>query len=161
LPPKRKGERMTTEGAQGQGTQQQQQTPPPQPPKESEYKAYGLDEQGNKIVEKEPERKGPDPMEAKVAALERKLETAERALSGQTDLNRKMEVIDRMIKAISGDPEGASKKEYMDIFNDLKRISPPGVRQALEILESNPAALAQLTGSINSLHADRLVSLNT
>jgi hypothetical protein len=122
------------------------------------YAAYGLDADGNQIKKEEPKA---DPMATKVAQLESKLASAEKALSGTTDLNRKMEVIDRVIKAIGGGTEDPTKKEYMDIFNDLKRISPPGVRRALEILESNPNALEQLTGSITSLHADRLVTLNT
>lgn len=125
----------------------------------SPYAAYGLDAEGNPIKKEEPAK--PDQMATKVAQLEAKLATAEKALSGTTDLNKKMEVIDRVIKAIGGGGEETSKKEYMDIFNDLKRISPPGVRRALEILESNPNALEQLTGSITSLHTDRLVSLNT
>lgn len=133
----------------------------PAPPAASPYESYGLDAEGNPIKREESKVKGPDPMEAKVAALEKKLEVAERALSGQADLNKKMEIVDRMVKAIGGNTEDMTKREYMDIFNDLKRISPPGVRKALEILEQNPDALNQLTGSISSLHADRLVSLNT
>lgn len=150
-----------TQGAQGQGAEGAGEPKKPAPPAASPYDAYGLDAEGNPIKREAPKEKGPDPMEAKVAALEKKLESAERALSGQADLNKKMEIVDRMVKAIGGNTEDMTKREYMDIFNDLKRISPPGVRQALEILESNPAALQQLTGSINSLHADRLVSLNT
>ena len=101
-----------------------------------------------------------DPRDLRIATLEQKLTQAEEKLSKLPDVEKKFEVVDRLIKAVAGesDPNAA---QYRTIFEDIKRVSPPGVRKVLELLEQDPDAVEKLTGSVDSLHLARLYSLNS
>jgi len=130
---------------------------PPVVPEHNPYAPYGLDTSGNPLPA--PKVEAANPLDAKVAALETKIAGYESQIKGQTDVAKKMEIVDRVIKAFA--PDDPSTKQYKEIFEDLKKVVPPGLRKAFELLEQNPDALDQLSGSLNALHVDRLVTLNT
>lgn len=136
-------------------------TPPAAPPEPvSPYAAYGVDAQGNIIIPKPAAPSTGPGVDPKVAALETKLATLETSLQNVTGMSETMKVIDKVIKSISGEGEKTDPAQYKSIFEDLKKISPPGVRKALEILERDPDALDRLAGQVGTLEGQALAGVN-
>lgn len=139
------------------------------PAVENPYAQYGLNPDGSPLEEGKVEDKGeegkekptakPDPRDAKIAALEASLGAANEKLKGLDTYGEKFKVVDKLVKALSGDEDPAAKT-YAKVWADLKQIAPPGVRKALELLESDPEALDKLSGSVMGLQQGKLADLN-
>ncbi len=123
------------------------------------YAPYGIDAQGNPLTSKPAEKA--DPMAEKIAGLESTIASMGEQLKATDSMKKQMAVIDKVVKAVSGDTEAVGDpKQYKAIFDDLKRISPPGVRKLLEALEADPEAVDRMTGSVQELRMNQLVGIN-
>lgn len=125
-------------------------------PEPNPYAEWGLDSQGNRIP---PTAPPPIDPAAAQAEMGRQLAEANARLAKVDGLEQKFAVIDRLLKAVQGDvPTGGSTNP--DVWNDLKKIAPPKVREIFELLEKDPQAIDRLTGSVRALQVNNLVSLN-
>jgi hypothetical protein len=129
-------------------------------PEHNPYAPYGLDAQGNPLTQPKVEAVKPDPIAEKVTQLESKLAAAEAKIGEAKGNEAKFEILDKLAKAFSGEGNKTDPAQYKAIFEDLKKISPPGVRKALELLEQDPQALEKLTGDLQGLQVDKLVGVN-
>ena len=132
----------------------------PPVPEHNPYAPYGLDAQGNPLTVKQVESK-PDPMAEKIAGLESTIASMGEQLKATDSMKKQMAVIDKVVKAVSGDSDAVGDpKQYKAIFDDLKRISPPGVRKLLELLENDPEGVDRMTNSVQDLRMNQLVGIN-
>ncbi len=128
-------------------------------PEHNPYAPYGLDAQGNPLTAKPVEK--PDPMAEKIAGLESTIASMGEQLKATDSMKKQMAVIDKVVKAVSGDTDAVGDpKQYKAIFDDLKRISPPGVRKLLEALEADPEAVDRMTNSVQDLWMNQLGGIN-
>ena len=135
---------------------------PEKPPvlEHNPYAPYGLDAQGNPLTAKATETKV-DPMAEKIAGLESTIASMGEQLKATDSMKKQMAVIDKVVKAVSGDSDAVGDpKQYKAIFDDLKRISPPGVRKLLEMLENDPEGVDRMTNSVQDLRMNQLVGIN-
>lgn len=135
--------------------------PPPVPPvaplEPNPYADFGIDAQGNPLPSAAPPPTDPG---AGLAEVQRQLAAANTKLATVDSMAEKFAVIDRLLAAVTGGQPPANEAKFKAVFEDLKAISPPGVRKALELLEKDPSALDRLAGGVQSLTTDRLVALN-
>jgi hypothetical protein len=134
-------------------------TPAPVVPEHNPYAPYGLDASGNPLPAK-PEPAKPADATAEVAELKAQVAQLGEKLKVTESVTKQAALVDKVIKAISGEGDKTSPQDYRAIFEDLKKISPPGVRQALELLEKDPEALNRMTGSLTNLQVNQLVGVN-
>ncbi len=133
----------------------------PPVPEHNPYAPYGLDAQGNPLTAKPAVESKPDPMAEKIAGLESTIASMGEQLKATDSMKKQMAVIDKVVKAVSGDTDAVGDpKQYKAIFDDLKRISPPGVRKLLEALEADPEAVDRMTNSVQDLRMNQLVGIN-
>jgi hypothetical protein len=123
------------------------------------YAPYGLDPQGNPLTAK-PVEKPVDPAAAEIAGLKETVAKMGEQIKATESVTKQAAIVDKIIKAISGEGDQTDPKQYKAIFEDLKRISPPGVRKALEMLENDPQALDRLTGTVENVQIQQLVGVN-
>jgi len=131
----------------------------------------GGSEEGRGEGEGKPEPKPEDKIEltrAQYTELTTKLGTAEAKLAKLPDdfagMSEKIKIVDRMVKAFSGDEGDKTTKAYGAVFDDLMEVSKhaaPGFYNLMKIMRDNPDAVDQLTKSIDMLHAERVININT
>lgn len=127
---------------------------------------FGLNADGTPLVAK-PVEKPPEPdtvSRADFAALSTKLEAAEAKIAGMTGLEQKASVVDKLVKALSGDGEDVTRKQYRAVMTDLKEVvrhENPGLYKAIMALETNPDLIDQFGRSVDTLHQGRVEGLNT
>lgn len=134
----------------------------------SPWAAFGLNDDGSPLVKPVD----PKPADAPAgvtpeafAAMSTKLEAAEKRIASIDGLEKKAAVVDRLIKAISGDSDASvADKGYRDVMKDLEdvaRSTNPGFYKALMALKNNPDLIDQMGGSMDTLHKERVSGLNT
>jgi hypothetical protein len=100
-------------------------------------------------------------LKAKVAELETRLSKLPDNFDG---LNRKLDLVDRLVKAFAGDSGGTvDSAAYTQVWGDLKEVAKrvaPEAYKALDLLEKNPGALDNLASKVSNLEASHVISLN-
>jgi hypothetical protein len=132
----------------------------PPVPEHNPYAPYGLDAQGNPLPAKKAETPKSDPMADKIASLEATIAQMGESLKETDSIKKQLSVIDRVVKAVSGGEDVTDPRQYKAIFDDLKKISPPGVQKLLNLLENDPGAVERMTGAVETLHVNQLVGIN-
>lgn len=129
---------------------------------------YGLNADGTPIVAKPVEPVKADPIQAEVAELKTKLAAAEEKLSKvPTDfegMNKKMEIVDRLVKAFAGedlDPKTAQYRKIWSEMKDVAKTAAPGFYKQMERYEKDPDAGDATERTANALAQARLADLNT
>lgn len=134
---------------------------PPNP-----WAAYGLDALGQPI-KPEDKKADTDATATEIATLKSKLADAEAKLGKQSDdfagLSKKLEIVDRLTKALGGDASDPTDPKTKEVWDDLKAVAKktaPGVAKLLDMLEKDPDALDRITGGVDALAGSRLQELN-
>lgn len=129
------------------------------------YAQFGLNPDGTPIVT-EPVKV--DPIAAENAALKAKVSGMEAKLASLPadfeGMNKKFEIVDRLVKALAGDGADPSAAKYKEAWSEIKEIAKhaaPQVYKNLDRWEKDPSYYDRLEGTANALAGARLADLNT
>jgi hypothetical protein len=129
------------------------------------YAQFGLNPDGTPLVKEETK---PDPLAAENAALKTKVAGMEAKLAALPadfeGMNKKFEVVDRLVKALAGDGADPSAAKYKEAWAEIKEIArhaAPQVFKNLDRWEKDPSYYDRLEGTANALAGARLADLNT
>jgi hypothetical protein len=132
---------------------------------ENPYAQFGLNPDGTPIAKETP---SVDPIAAENAALKTKVAGMEARLAALPadfeGMNKKFEVVDRLVKALAGegsDPSAAKYKEAWAEIKEIARHAAPQVFKNLDRWEKDPSYYDRLEGTANALAGARLSDLNT
>lgn len=128
---------------------------------------YGLNPDGTPIEAPKRESGEGRPAGDETAALKAKLSALEAQIAKLPDsfagMNKKLDLIDRVAKAVMGEQGGADDGLQRQVWSDLKEVAKraaPEAYKLFDLLEKQPGALDQLTNQVSSLQASHVIGLN-
>src|SRR5258708_2013392 len=134
------------------------------------WEQFGKPNAGDGTQGDQGDKKAPETVAvpaAEYAQLKTDLKTAQEKIAKIPDdfegMSRKIGIVDKLVKALTGEGDSKDASAYKAVFADLKEVArhaAPGFYKVMQILEENPDAVDQLGRSVDSLHADRIVGLN-